>query len=177
MKKNTTKRGFTLIELMTVIIILGILATVLIVKVPDIIDNARRKAAKTEMQAVSTSAKAFYNDFKYYPYSWECYVMCPEITDQVYDNSNANQAISAIETDWTNDTLKDKYKGSPYIEGDMEEFSKGPWGDEYERVYIKEADVESKKRYGLALKCKTIVDKPDAEFDGIVFLRVDGTKR
>ena len=177
MKSINKSRGFTLIELMTVIIILGILATVLIVKVPDIIDNARRKAAKTEMQAIATAAKAFYNDFKYYPYSWECYVMCPETTDQVWNNSNENKAISEVESGWANADLTKKYKGSPYIEGDMEEFSKDPWGDEYERVYIAQADVESKKRYGLALKTKTIVDKPDAEFVGIVFLRVDGTKR
>ena len=51
-KTNQNKKGFTLTELIVVIVIIGILAAVLIPSITGYVDKARRSAAEQEMNAV-----------------------------------------------------------------------------------------------------------------------------
>ena len=59
MNKNQDK-GFTLVELLIVIVILGILATVTVFAVRGITDTGRQNACDTEYKTVQTAAEAYY---------------------------------------------------------------------------------------------------------------------
>jgi general secretion pathway protein G len=62
-----SNRGFTLIELMVVIVILGILATFLIPKIMSRPDEARIIKAKNDMKAIESALKLYKLDNGFYP--------------------------------------------------------------------------------------------------------------
>jgi general secretion pathway protein G len=68
MKKVTTnRRGFTLIELMVVILIIAILAALVVPKVIGRTDDAKVGAAKSDISALSTAIDTFRLDCGRYP--------------------------------------------------------------------------------------------------------------
>lgn len=67
MKK--VKKGFTLIELIVVIAILGILAAVLIPKFTSFTDDARKNSAKSEAKTCQTAVSSYYAKYGKWPTS------------------------------------------------------------------------------------------------------------
>lgn len=61
------KKGFTLIELIVVIIIVGILASVAIPMIRGNIDKAKKSEAITAMGTIRTAQKAYYAQYNDYP--------------------------------------------------------------------------------------------------------------
>ncbi|PIP36923.1 MAG: type II secretion system protein GspG [Desulfobacterales bacterium CG23_combo_of_CG06-09_8_20_14_all_52_9] len=59
--------GFTLIELMVVIVILGILATLILPKIMDRPDEAKQLSAKIQIQSLETALKIYRLDNDGYP--------------------------------------------------------------------------------------------------------------
>ena len=72
-KKNTEQNikhgneGFTLIEIMVVVMIIGMLATVVGVKVMGYIPKARRNTAKAQISQFKTALDKYYLDNSHYP--------------------------------------------------------------------------------------------------------------
>lgn len=64
---NSGKSGFTLLEMMIVIVILGILAGLVAPQFMNEPQKARVVKAKLEMESIETSLKKFYLDNGYYP--------------------------------------------------------------------------------------------------------------
>lgn len=69
MKMNTNKRqkGFTLIEVMVVVVILGILAAVVVQRVIDRPDEARLVKAKQDILALESALNLYRLDNQFYP--------------------------------------------------------------------------------------------------------------
>src|ERR1035437_1612862 len=70
MKNNVTKRkerGFTLIELMVVIVILGILAGLIIPRIMGRPDEARAAKARLQIESMETALKLYKLDNGNYP--------------------------------------------------------------------------------------------------------------
>ena len=66
------KYGFTLVELLSVIIIIGLLATILIPNVSNIIDKAKSKTFKEDAKAIIRSAENYFADNEFSLQEGEC---------------------------------------------------------------------------------------------------------
>lgn len=60
-------RSFTLIEVMVVVVILGVLATVVTVSVTDYLVKGKQTAARTEIAQISQALKLHYSETDKYP--------------------------------------------------------------------------------------------------------------
>jgi len=67
MYRNTSESGFTLIELVIVIVILGILAGIVVFAVGNLGTNAKTNACNTEKQTISTALEAYKANTGAYP--------------------------------------------------------------------------------------------------------------
>ena len=61
------RRGFTLIELMIVVVILGLLSTIIVPKIMNRPEQARRVKAQAEIQSIQSALKLFKADTGDYP--------------------------------------------------------------------------------------------------------------
>jgi general secretion pathway protein G len=66
-KRHLRERGFTLIEIMVVVVILGILAAIIIPRISDRPEQARRTKAVMDIKSVETALSLFNMDNGFYP--------------------------------------------------------------------------------------------------------------
>jgi len=69
--RSHAARGFTLIEIMVVIVILGVLAALVVPSVLSRTDDARNVAAKSDLAAIRQALKLYRLDQKRYPTAQE----------------------------------------------------------------------------------------------------------
>ena len=62
-----SRRSFTLVELMVVVVIIGVLATVVTVSVTDYLVKGKQSAARSEIAQISNALQLFYTDKDRYP--------------------------------------------------------------------------------------------------------------
>lgn len=118
-------RGFTLIELMVVVVILGILAAVVVPRVMDRPDQARISAAKTNINAIRSALDMYKLDNHVYP-----------STDQGLQALVQRPGSNPVPPNWNRymEKLPDDPWGKPYMylqpgkHGDVDVFSAGPNG-------------------------------------------------
>ncbi len=103
------QRGFTLIELMVVIVILGILATMIVPKIMDRPEQARRTKAGADIGALGQALKLYKLDTGKYP--------------------STEQGLMALSEPPSTGVLAKNWKG-PYLD----KSAKDPWDNDY--VYI-----------------------------------------
>jgi len=66
-KSRWNRRGFTLIEIMVVVVILGILAAIIIPRISDRPEQARRTKATMDIRSIETALSLFQMDNGFYP--------------------------------------------------------------------------------------------------------------
>ena len=105
------QRGFTLLEIMVVVVILGILAALVVPKIISRPDEARIIAAKQDIASLMQALKLYRLDNQRYP-----------TTEQGLQALLAKPATAPIPLNW---------KPGGYIE----RLPKDPWGNAYQYLY------------------------------------------
>ena len=111
-RKRLNVHGFTLIELMVVIVILGILAGLIIPRIMGRPEEARRMKARVQMESVETALRLYKLDNGIYP-----------STEQGLQALIEAPAVGELPRKWRKDGYLEKRK-----------VPKDPWGHEY--VYL-----------------------------------------
>ena len=93
--------GFTLVELLVVIVILGILAAVAVFAVGGITDKGKKSACKSDLKAVEVASEAYYAQNGSYAASINALVtakflrQAPETTNYTITYTAADGSVSA----------------------------------------------------------------------------------
>jgi len=112
MKRNLDNRGFTLIELMVVIVILGILAGLIVPRIMSRPEEARQAKARMQIESLETTLKLYKLDNGCYP--------------------STEQGLQALVEAPTVGTLPRKWREGGYLE--KGKVPKDPWGNDY--IYL-----------------------------------------
>lgn len=110
--KNSDCRGFTLIELMVVIVILGILAGLIIPRIMGRPEEAKRLKANLQIESLETALKLYKLDNGMYP--------------------DTEQGLQALVEEPEAGTLPKNWRKGGYLEKGR--VPKDPWGNEF--VYL-----------------------------------------
>lgn len=106
--KPQLHEGFTLIEIMVVILILGILAALIVPKIMSRPDEARRVAAKQDIGAIMQALKLYRLDNRVYP--------------------TTEQGLQALVKKPTTPPIPDNWKTDGYLD----RLPQDPWGNPYQ---------------------------------------------
>jgi general secretion pathway protein G len=99
--------GFTLIEIMVVILILGLLATIVVQSLRGAADKAKRVKAQADIAELKTALDRYYLDNGYYP--------------------TTDQGLQALVAAPTTGKIPTNYETGGYIQ----RLPKDPWGNAY----------------------------------------------
>ncbi|MBK6742777.1 MAG: type II secretion system major pseudopilin GspG [Hydrogenophilales bacterium] len=111
MQYSNKQNGFTLIELMVVLVILGVLAALIVPKVMDRPDEARVLAARQDIAAIGQALKLYRLDNMRYP-----------STEQGLQALVAKPTLQPVPTNW---------KSGGYLE----KLPNDPWGAPYQYLH------------------------------------------
>ncbi|SRR5712692_1567683 len=104
----TLQKGFTLIEVMVVVVILGILAMIIVPRVMDRPDEARIIAARNDIRAITSALKLYRLDNGVYP--------------------GTEQGLQALVQKPETGNIPRNWKAGGYLE----RLPKDPWGTDYQ---------------------------------------------
>lgn len=106
-KHKQLQSGFTLIEVMVVVVILAILAAIIVPRILSRPDQARTVAAKQSIKTIENALELYKLDNGFYP--------------------STEQGIAALITKPTTDPAPTNWSG-PYLQGKL---PKDPWGNAF----------------------------------------------
>jgi general secretion pathway protein G len=141
--RNVKSSGFSLIELMVVMVILGLLAAALVPRIMDRPDEARVTKAKTDIRALQTALRFYKLDNGRYPTTeqgLEALVEEPDIPPEPrnYRRGGYLEAENIPADPWGNDYI---YRAPGENDRDYEIISLGADGEEGGEEY--DSDIHS----------------------------------
>lgn len=130
MRRSVTTQGFTLIEMLVVLVILSLLAGLVLPRLMGRTEEARRQAAEVQMRVLENALALYYADNGFYP--------------------TTEQGLAALVEKPTTEPIPPKWKG-PYLEKGI--LPKDPWDNDYvyisPGIHLKEFDLISYGKDGV----------------------------
>ena len=123
MNKHLQHQGFTLIEIMVVVVILGILATAIVPKIMNRPDDARVTRVGLDLKIIDSALKFYRLDNKEYPTTDQGLLALVEKPDDLPENAHWN------------------------ADGYVESLPMDPWGNEY--IYLSPGETSEFDLYSL----------------------------
>ncbi len=120
--KRGAQAGFTLIEIMVVIMILGLLATLVVQNLRGATDKAKRTKAMADIAGFKTALDRYYMDNSAYP--------------------TTDQGLQALVTPPSNGRIPQNYENGGYIS----RVPIDPWGNQY--FYQSDGNTYALKSFG-----------------------------
>lgn len=117
--RSPNERGFTLIELMVVIVIIGLLATVVVLNVLPSQDRAMVEKARADVSRLETAMELYRLHLGTYP--------------------TTDQGLNALVEAPANLSRRDRYQPGGYVKNLPED----PWGNPYRYIYPGERNPNS----------------------------------
>lgn len=108
LSRRPRQRGFTLIEIMVVVVIMGVLAALIVPKLMGRADDARIAAAKQDIATLMSALKLYKLDNQHYP--------------------TTGQGLQALVQKPASGPAANGWKAGGYIE----KLPKDPWGGQYQ---------------------------------------------
>jgi prepilin-type N-terminal cleavage/methylation domain-containing protein len=122
--KRSNQTGFTLVELLVVISIVGLLAGLMSVAIPRAMESGKKAKAKGELTAIVAAVKAYNQEYGRWPGSSTADI------DKTFQDANSKSLLSALSG--TNNTLVENPKSVRFLEGASTDGTmKDPWGMQY----------------------------------------------
>jgi len=109
-RQRARARGFTLIEIMVVVIIIGLLAAVIVPQIMTRVDEARINKAKQDIKVLETALTMFFGYNSKYP--------------------TTEQGLQSLVTQPTDPSIRHWRPG-----GYVQRVHKDPWGNDYQYVF------------------------------------------
>ncbi len=120
--RRNHQEGFTLIELMVVILIIGLLATIVVQSLRGATDKAKRTKAEADIAELKTALDRYYLDNGNYP--------------------TTEQGLQALVTAPTSGPIPANYEDGGYVQ----QIPLDPWGHPY--VYQSDGNTYTLESYG-----------------------------
>ena len=146
-------KGFTLIELMIVLVVLGILVAVGLPRFTSFIEEGRVSATRQEMGAIQSAAKMYEMHMREMPNKVRDLIVAPPT------RADGTAWMAGVEV----------WKG-PYMDGEEQDVCYDAWGHPYIIYYNSAAPP-----YGFVLYSYGPDGKPSTSDDITVWLRYDGS--
>jgi len=139
--KNVTRSsqtGFTLVELLVVISIVGLLAGLMSVAIPKAMEGGKKAKAKGELNAIVAAVKAYKQEYGRWPGS------ATATSDTTFQDADSKSLLSALSG--TSNTSVENPKSVRFLEGASTDGTmKDPWGEQY--FVILDADESNSMTY------------------------------
>lgn len=189
----TNRSGFTLMEIMVVIIVIAVLASVAGPMIGSITDQGRSSATKANLSSLKTALLSYQRDIGRFPFCGDGNMRLKvnynnveyDATDEVWKvGGEGGKIIGSITGNnvlVTNEELlggmvggyQRRYKG-PYMDSNPEEFMNDSWGSpihyfaETQTIYLRSTGVNgSAEAVNAILQC-TEEEKEEGEVDDIL---------
>jgi general secretion pathway protein G len=118
-RKREVRKGFTMIELMAVLIILGLLFTLVATRVADQIDKARVTTTKANLKALHTAVNQFKMDTGRFPSEEEGLMALIEQPSDIttYPPGGYLETTEITKDGWGNDFIYELFpeSGKPFV--------------------------------------------------------------
>ena len=140
--KRSNQTGFTLVEVLVVISIIGALAGIMVPTIKGAMEAGKKAKAKGEENAIVAAVKAYKQEYGRWPgTNW--------IDDKSFEGDDSKSLLAALSG--TNNTFVENPKLVRFLEGaDTDGTMKDPWGTQY--LILVDTDDSNSTTY----KSKTI---------------------
>lgn len=138
----TPQRGFTLMEIMIVVIVISTLASVAGPTIGAITDNGRASAAKNQMANLKNAIITYKSDIGRYPHSGNNFtranITAADLAALGEDISNNVLVNNSVMTHGIAPDIYGKRWKGPYMDSDPSEFMVDPWASKIKWVCLQQ---------------------------------------